>query len=102
MSSLVTFKLFVEPALTVWHGGIPEDRSLSAIAANGFTRQPGRTEFLRARLYARDGRLMAEALKGQGSHMLGAIRDTNGLIRIELDSAGFGAGDTVTAIPLFW
>ncbi|HKQ29767.1 MAG TPA: gephyrin-like molybdotransferase Glp [Burkholderiales bacterium] len=102
VSSLVTYKLFVEPALTVWHRGVPDDRHVIATAANGFSRQPGRTEFLRARLYTRDGKFMAEALKGQGSHMLGPIRDTNGLIRVELDSAGFSTGETVKAIPLFW
>jgi molybdopterin molybdotransferase len=102
VSSLVTYKLFVEPALMVWHHSKLEDRRLFATAVNGFMRKPGRTEFLRARLYTQEGRLMAEVLKGQGSHMLGPIRDTNGLIRIELDSPGFNAGDTVTAIPLFW
>lgn len=101
VSSLVTYKLFVEPALTVWHHGTPDDRLLPATSANAFERQPGRTEFLRARLFMQGGRLMAETLKGQGSHMLGPIRHTNGLIRVEMESAGFKAGDTVTVMPLF-
>ena len=33
------------------------------------------------------GRLLAEPLSGQGSHMLGALRYTNGFIRVEADSA---------------
>lgn len=102
VSSLVTYKLFVEPALAVWYHGKPDDRRLLATAANSFARQPGRTEFLRARLYTQDGQLKADVLKGQGSHMLGPIRETNALIRVELDSAGFGVGETVTVIPLFW
>jgi len=101
VSSLVTYKLFIEPALAVWYHGTPVEWKLPATAANGFRRQAGRTEFLRARLYTEDGRLMAEALKGQGSHMLGPIRDTNGFIRVEADSPGFAAGDPVTVMPLF-
>ncbi len=100
VSSLVTYKLFVEPALAVWHHAVPQQWQLPATAANGFRRQVGRTEFLRARLYIEDGKLMAEALKGQGSHMLGPIRATNGFIRVEADSSGFAAGDDITVMPL--
>ncbi|HLD14764.1 MAG TPA: gephyrin-like molybdotransferase Glp [Burkholderiales bacterium] len=100
VSSLITFKLFVEPAVYAWHHARAPALTLLAQAANGFRRRPGRTEFLRARLYNHDGRLMVDALKGQGSHMLGPLRDTNGLIRVEADSSGFGAGDTVPVLPL--
>jgi molybdopterin molybdotransferase len=100
VSSLVTFKLFVEPAVYVWHRGAAPALTLPAEAANGFHRRPGRTEFLRARLFTRDGRLLAEVLKGQGSHMLGPFRHTNGLIRVEAESAGFDPGQAVTVIPL--
>jgi len=97
VSSLVTFKLFVEPALCAWQHGRHEVLELPAEAANGFTRKPGRMEFLRARLYSERGVLRAECLKGQGSHMLGTIRHTNGFIVIAEDSAGFSAGDPVRA-----
>lgn len=100
VSTLVTFKLFVEPALAVWHHGEPAFWRLQAIAANAFERDPGRTEFLRARLRVENGRLLAEALSGQGSHMIGALRHTNGFIRVEAESNGFAAGDTVEVLPL--
>jgi molybdopterin molybdotransferase len=100
VSSLVTFKLFVEPALVAWHGGTPSTLMLTAQAANDFRRRPGRTEFLRARLFSRDGALQAEALRGQGSHMLHPLRDTNALIRVEDDSDGFRAGQAVRVLPL--
>lgn len=100
VSSLVTFKLFVEPALIAWHHGAPRLPQLSATAANDFRRHPGRTEFVRARLTAENGRLLARALRGQGSHMLGALRETNGFIRVEADDAGFRQGEPVTVIPL--
>ncbi len=100
VSSLVTFLLFVEPALCAWHHASSGRLELAATASNGFRRRAGRTEFLRARLYSENGRLMAEALKGQGSHQLRPMADTNGFIRVEAESDGFEAGATVTVIPL--
>ena len=43
---------------------------------------------------------MATVLPGQGSHMLGPLRDTNGFIKVDTDSSGFRQGDAVTVIPL--
>ena len=100
VSSLVTFKLFVEPALIAWHRGVPRLPQLAATATNDFRRHPGRTEFVRARLVSEGGQLRATALRGQGSHMLGPLRETNGFIRVEADSAGFKRGETVMTVPL--
>jgi molybdopterin molybdotransferase len=100
LSSLVTFKLFVEPALAAWHHSTYQLPELPATAANDFRRHPGRMEFLRARLYTEDGALMAECLRGQGSHQLAALRQTNGFIKIGEDSAGFKQGEAVVAVPL--
>ncbi len=100
VSSLVTFKLFVEPALIAWHHGTPQPLELQATAANGFRHRPGRTEFLRARLQTDKGRLMAAVLRGQGSHMLSPLRETNAFIRVDAESSGFDQGDAVVVIPL--
>jgi molybdopterin molybdotransferase len=100
VSSLVTFKLFVEPALYAWHHSQLPVLELPAIAANSFQRKPGRMEFLRARLWSENGELRAEALAGQGSHQIGTLRHTNGFIRIGEDSQGFAAGERVSALPL--
>lgn len=100
VSSLVTFKLFVEPALYAWHHCQQPVLELPAIAANDFQRRPGRMEFLRARLWSESGELKAEVLAGQGSHQIGTLRDTNGFIRISEDSSGFAAGQRVHVLPL--
>ena len=100
VSSLVTFKLFVEPALYAWHHSQQPVLELPAIAANGFQRKPGRMEFLRARLWSENGELKAEVLAGQGSHQIGTLRYTNGFIRIGEDSQGFAAGERVRTLPL--
>lgn len=100
VSSLVTFFLFVQPALLAWHHGSMTPLVLSASATTDYRRHAGRTEFLRARLESSDGSLRVTPLPGQGSHMLGTLRDTNALIRLEHDVEGFAAGDTLSVIPL--
>lgn len=100
VSSLVTFKLFVEPAIFAWYHGAPDMLEFEALAANDFRRSPGRTEYLRARLYREEGRLFAEALKGQGSHMLKPLAATNAFIRVEAESGGFVRGEVVRVLPL--
>lgn len=101
VSSLVTFKLFVEPALAAWHRGTFVQFELPVRAGNDFARAPGRMEFLRAQLYVDSGTWYARALARQGSHMIGALRETNGFIRLAEDAVGFARGDIVSAIPLF-
>jgi molybdopterin molybdotransferase len=100
VSSLVTFKLFVEPALVTWSHGTYRLPELSAVAVNDFRRSAGRMEFLRAHLVVDQGRVLATVLRGQGSHMLGTLRQTNGFVKIAEDSTGFSAGEGVMVVPL--
>ncbi len=102
ISSLVTFKLFLEPAVLAWNHSVPAGMpEIAATAANTFKRHPGRLEFVRARLRLdRNGRMFATVLRGQGSHNLGTLRETNGLIKIAEDSTGFEQGEVVMAVPL--
>lgn len=100
VSSLVTFKLFVEPALYAWHGAPAPHLTLRAVAANAYRRHAGRMEFVRAHLSNIGEQLQATALPGQGSHMLGTLRNTNALIIVPADSAGFAAGESVSVMPL--
>ncbi len=102
LSSLITFQLFVQPALTAWQHGQTGDVICNATALNGFQREPGRREFVRARLSTRDGDIVATALTGQGSHMMGPLRQTNGLIILAEERAGFAAGESVPVMPLAW
>jgi len=100
VSSLVTFRLFVEPALVHWHHGRHASPSLAACALAGFRRKPGRREFLRAQLTVENGTLCARPLPGQGSHQLAAFRHCNGYIVVAEESDGFNAGDTVNVEPM--
>lgn len=101
VSSLVTFRLFIEPALLAWHHAPHEAGGLTARLLNDHSRHAGRTEFLRARLHVdTQGKLCARILSGQGSHMLGTMREANGLVRMEHDIGQLRAGDAVTVLPL--
>jgi len=100
VSSLVTFLLFVQPAIVAWHHGKTRPLYLSATVQDSHRRHAGRTEFLRGKLYSENGETTVELLKGQGSHMLGTLKDCNCLIRVEHDSEGFAAGETVIVWPL--
>ena len=100
VSSLVTFRLFVQPALVAWHHASYEPLMVSLPATNTFHRHAGRTEFLRARMHNQNGELVVTALKGQGSHMLGTLKESNALIRVEHDSEGFETGGTVSVLPM--
>ena len=86
VSSLVTFKLFLEPALFAWNHAPYRMQQVQAILENDFTRHAGRTEFLRAQIRVdSEGRLHATILKGQGSHMIGTLAEADGLVRMESD-----------------
>ncbi len=100
VSSLVTFLLFVQPAMLAWHHSKTRPLYITATVQNSHRRHAGRTEFLRGKLYSENGETRVELLKGQGSHMLGTLKDSNCLIRVEHDSEGFAAGETVTVWPL--
>jgi molybdopterin molybdotransferase len=100
VSSLVTFFLFVRPALASWHHGTSKPLQLKARASTDYHRHAGRTEFLRAQLTSENGELQVTPLPGQGSHMLGTLRSTNALIRLEHDQEAFTAGDMVPVLPL--
>ena len=99
VSSLVTYKLFVEPALAVWYHGSPDSMMFTAIAVNDYKRRPGRTEFLRAQLHTEGGQLYAKVLPGQGSHMVGSLAQTDGLVRMEAEQAVIKAGENVMVLP---
>ncbi|MFV1996567.1 MAG: gephyrin-like molybdotransferase Glp [Acidiferrobacterales bacterium] len=100
VSSLVTFLLFVRPAIIAWHHGKTQPLYLAATTQDRYRRHAGRTEFLRGKLNSENGETRVELLKGQGSHMLGTLKDCNCLIRVEHDSEGFVVGETVTVWPL--
>jgi len=100
VSSLVTFKLFVLPALVAWHHGTSARTEIPVEVVSDFQRKKGRLEFLRARLFKEQEKIKCEVLPGQGSHMVGTLRHCNGFIKVDADSSGFQAGEEVIFVPM--
>ena len=102
VSSMVSFELFVRPALRHM-GGYPEvDRPrVRATTEVGLPRRPdGKLHLVRVRLTeGGDGRRRAEAVGGPGSHLLHAMALANGLALVP-DGDGVPPGGFVDVMAL--
>ncbi len=102
VSALVSFELFVRPAIRKMHGHSELfDPTLMVRAANTYRRHPdGRVHYARALLVAEsDGSLSVSSLEGQSSHMLHEMARSNALA-ICPDGDGYLLGDMVEVMPL--
>lgn len=80
VSSLVTFELFVRPALRRLGGHPDTGRRLErAVLAEEVEKSHGRRAFLRVRLAEVEGRLVARLAGAQGSHVLSALAAADAL-----------------------
>jgi molybdopterin molybdotransferase len=101
VSAMLTFELFVRPALRKMAGFASVFRPLaSATLATDAPHYPGRREYQRARITWEDGRLTAYPLRGQGSHQLFGLVQSNGFVVIPEESEGVKAGETVQVLLL--
>lgn len=103
VSSLVSFELFVRPALrkmqgfpeAAWHRPVRQ-----AVAGDGLARRPdGKLHLVRVVVEWRDGRYHARSAGGQGSHQLHAMASANGLALLP-DGTGARNGETVDVLLL--
>jgi molybdopterin molybdotransferase len=101
VSAMLTFELFVRPALRrmagfsrIFH---PE---VTAILGADVRHHPGRREYQRARIVWEDGCLIAHPISGQGSHQLFGLVEANGLAILPLEAETLKAGTAVQAILL--
>ena len=101
VSSYVSFEVFVLPALRRMMGRLPYRRPVTRVRlAEGFTSQPGRRRYLRARhTTGYDGESVTP-VGGEGSHLLGALAHSNALIIVPEDSVGMEAGKMVDVMLL--
>lgn len=99
VSSLVSFLQFVRPAIRKAAGHLPGEWFLPTATArleHPIANEGDRRQYARARLRLEQGRLLAAAPQGQGSHMLSSMLGANGLLLLEPE-ARLGAGDEVQA-----
>ncbi len=96
VSSLVVFDQFVLPALRKMAGRRDIFRPfLRAVLADPVRRRPGRTEFMRARVEARDGELVAHPTGPQGSGVLSSMTRAGAYVLVPADCEFLEAGSSV-------
>ena len=102
VSALVSFEVFVRPALLKMAGHTHIYRSREqAILAHHFRHSPDRTEFQRVRLTRRsDGRLVASSTGFQGSGRLLSMVGANGLVMLPHGQGDYQTGTEVEALIL--
>jgi molybdopterin molybdotransferase len=87
VSAMVTFALFVRPALLAMQGADPAARSLVARLTEDYTKVRGRAEAIRVELGTGEGGWEITPTGPQGSHVLMSMLGADGL--------AFGAADQV-------
>jgi molybdopterin molybdotransferase len=101
VSSLVSFELYVHPALRKLQGHVRLQRpQLDVVLQHSIQHQPDRLEFQRALITVRDGTHFAETTGLQVSGRLRSMVGANGLLLLPAGHAQFNRGDTVKAILL--
>jgi molybdopterin molybdotransferase len=101
VSAMVTFHLFVRPALRGLAGADHEDaRSLATLDAD-VPREPHREQVLRCRLHARDDGWHVEPTGAQGSHVLTSMLGAGALALVPPGTGELAAGARVPVEILF-
>jgi molybdopterin molybdotransferase len=98
VSAVVTFSLFVAPALAALQGiriraGA---RELQAILGEDVRRNPRREQAVRVRLQRDDGRMVAFLNRAQGSHILSSLIGADALAMIPAGDGVLAAGTAVS------
>jgi molybdopterin molybdotransferase len=95
VSAIVTFLLFVRPALRRLGGADPARDRLSAVLDEGYRKPPGRAHAVRCRLRLQDDGWHARLTGPQGSHVLSSMLGAEGLAIVPSSSEGVAAGERV-------
>lgn len=96
VSSFVSFELFALPLLRTLHGRADVQRPVVVVTAGeDLCGSTGKRTFLRVRLDSRDQGLVARSAGGQGSHVLSALTEADGLAEIPEDVGMVPAGGVV-------
>jgi molybdopterin molybdotransferase len=105
VSALVSFEVFVAPALRLMAGRPQRETSMvTAVAAHDWAVPAGKVQFARvvlSRVSSHNGSAHVAAIAGfQGSHALGSLAAANALAVIPADVTRVRAGDQVSCHPL--
>ena len=95
VSSMVTFQLFVRPALAALQGADPSATRAEAVLDEPVARSPRREEAVRVRLRPGPGGWRATTTGPQGSHILTSMLGAAALARIPPGEGELAAGERV-------
>jgi molybdopterin molybdotransferase len=99
VSSLVSFEVFVRPALRRLQGDARAERPRVRVAlADPIAAPPDRPEYQRALVAWEDERLVARSTGAQNSSRLLSLRGANALLIVPGDGRAYSAGDEVDAL----
>jgi molybdopterin molybdotransferase len=99
VSSLVSFEVFVRPALRRMLGDAHPERPTATVVLRDPIRPSfDRPEYQRAIVHIEDGRLVARSTGAQGSSRLLSLRGANALIHVPAGEQVFPAGATLQAL----
>jgi molybdopterin molybdotransferase len=99
VSSLITFEVFVRPALRKMQGFAELQRPTLSVRLGYEARAPGdRTEYQRVRLVREGEELVAVSTGSQSSSRLASLAGAHALIRVPAGDRGIPAGDIVEAL----
>ncbi len=100
VSSMVTLHQLALPILRAMAGEAPEPPlALTAKAASGYKKRPGRQDFQRATLRYVDGENRVDSNGAQGSGVLTSFLGANAYAVLEAERGKVEAGEPVTVIP---
>ena len=102
VSALVSFEVFVRPALLRLAGeGSVERGTVPVTAAVGWRSPAGKRQFVRARLERSDGEeLQVRPVGGQGSHLVADLAEATCLVVVAEEVTEVSAGDQVSCLVL--
>lgn len=103
VSAMVTFELFVRPALRKIAGRQPEElhrRHVTAKLLNTVTHTPGRREYVRAVTTYRSGSFYTEPTGAQGSGIISSLARSNSLMVVPMEIEILNSGERVDVILL--
>ncbi|HTU97879.1 MAG TPA: gephyrin-like molybdotransferase Glp [Solirubrobacteraceae bacterium] len=97
VSAVVTFSLFVSPALAALQGApSPEPPWATAVLGEDVARNPKRDQMVRVRLTEVDGVVRADLNRAQGSHILTSLLGADALAVIPMGEGELASGCAVT------
>jgi molybdopterin molybdotransferase len=103
VSSMVSFEIFVRPAIFKMMGKPPTAKpTVRALTDSPLENSDGRRVYIRAKVEKTDGGYLAHVAGAQGSGILTSMVRANGLVVIPEDRKSLAAGEEAEVIMLDW